>query len=241
MNIIKRLLNRFGYQLISKQYDIDKISKNRAENFPKWLEEAKAKGVDVNVYINEKVGDPKELLDRIVFPYIGEDAKVVIEVGPGTGRFASVFIDKIKKRPGWKFYMIDHSQWIITFLTLYFSEEENVLPILNDGLHFPKISNNCADLVFSNGMFIELNLSRFYTYCSESFRTLKSGGYLIFNYIDLEYDEAWEHMKKFSENPKFSFSYYTSKIVDKVFLEKGFELINRSLIGNSTYVVYRKP
>lgn len=129
----------------------------------------------------------------------------------------------------------------MTFLTQYFEKEDDVESIQNDGLSFPGIPDSCADLIFSNGVFIELNLSRFYTYCNESYRTLKPGGYLIFNYIDLEFDQAWEHMRKFSENPRFSFSYFTSSVIDRVFLEKGFRLVSRSLIGNSTYVVYQKP
>ncbi len=239
--MIKKILDRFGFYFFRKQTDLNKVSKNRAENFPKWLEEANSAGVDVNDYINSKVGNPKELLDRIAFPYLTNEANTILKVGPGTGRFAREFIEVIKERKGWKIYLIDHSTWAITFLTKYFAHYENVVPILNDGLHFPGVKDNSVDMIFSNGVFIELSLPRFYTYCNESFRTLKPGGYLIFNYIDLEYDKAWEHMHKFSENPKFSFSYHSSKAVDRIFLEKGFRLVNRSLIGNSTYVVYQKP
>ncbi len=240
MSLIKNILAKLGYQLIRKQKDLDNISKNRAENFPKWYKEASEKGEDVNDYINRNVGNPMELLERVVFPYLPDKANTVIEVGPGTGRFSRVILEKIKKNPDYKLYLIDHSQWIITFLTGYFENDKNVVAILNDGLHVPDIGDNSTDIIFSNGVFIELNLSRFYTYCNDSYRVLKPGGYIIFNYIDLEFEQAWEHMKKFSENPRFSFSYFTSKVIDKVFLEKGFSLINRSLVGNSTYVVYQK-
>ncbi|MBK9227688.1 MAG: class I SAM-dependent methyltransferase [Ignavibacteria bacterium] len=241
MSLIKNILAKFGYQLVRKQKSLETVSKNRAENFPLWLKEAEALGEDVNDYINRNVGNPLELLQKVVFPYLPAEASAVIEVGPGTGRFSRAIMDRIKANPHWKLYLLDHSQWIITFLTVYFEEYDNVYPILNDGLHVPVIDDNSTDLIFSNGVFIELNLSRFYTYCNDSYRVLKPGGHIIFNYIDLEFDQAWEHMKKFSENPRFSFSYFTSNVIDKVFLEKGFRLMNRALVGNSTYVVYQKP
>ncbi len=241
MSIIKNILSKFGYQIVKKQPNLEGVSRNRAENFPKWLDEANAAGKDVNDFINSKVGNPTELLEKIVYPYFTDSTDTVIEVGPGTGRFSREILKKLEFRKGRKLFLVDHSQWIVTFLTQYFEKEDDVESIQNDGLSFPGIPDSCADLIFSNGVFIELNLSRFYTYCNESYRTLKPGGYLIFNYIDLEFDQAWEHMRKFSENPRFSFSYFTSSVIDRVFLEKGFRLVSRSLIGNSTYVVYQKP
>jgi SAM-dependent methyltransferase len=241
MSLIKNILAKFGYQIVRRQKNLESVNKNRAENFPRYYKEAEDLGEDVNDYINRNVGNPHELLEKVVFPYLPSDARVIIEVGPGTGRFSRAFIDRIKTNPHWKLYLLDHSQWIITFLTGYFEKYDNVYPILNDGLHVPEIDSNCADLIFSNGVFIELNLSRFYTYCNDSYKVLKPGGLVIFNYIDLEFDQAWEHMKKFSENPRFSFSYFTSNVIDKVFLERGFKLLSRALVGNSTYVVYQKP
>ena len=241
MRLIKSIFSRLGYQLVRKQKDLGNVSKNRAENYPRWFEEAKALGEDVNDYIVRTTGNPLDVLDKIVFPYITSQTSAVIELGPGTGRFTREIIKKIEQNPNWKLYLIDHSQWIVTFLTGYFEKYDRVYPILNDGLHYPSIQDNSIDMIFINGVFVELNLSRFYTYCNESYRVLRPGGYLIFNYLDINYEKGWEHMKKFSVNPDFSYSYFTGETIDKMFIGKGFKLINRSPLGNSAYVVYQKP
>jgi phospholipid N-methyltransferase len=241
MRLIKSILSKFGYQLVRKQKNLDNVSKNRAENYPRWFKEAEALGEDVNDYIIGISGNPLDVLEKVVFPYFTSNTSKVIELGPGTGRFTRAIIEKIKNNQDWELYLIDHSQWIVTFLTGYFEKYDNVHPILNDGLHYPEVYDNSIDIIFINGVFVELNLSRFYTYCNDSYRVLKPGGHLIFNYLDLEYEKGWEHMKKFSVNPDFSYSYYTSGVIDRLFLEKGFKLINRSPMGNSAYVVYKKP
>lgn len=88
MSIIKNILSKFGYQIVKKQPNLEGVSRNRAENFPKWLDEANAAGKDVNDFINSKVGNPTELLEKIVYPYFTDSTDTVIEVGPGTGRFS---------------------------------------------------------------------------------------------------------------------------------------------------------
>lgn len=240
---VKRVLSRFGYQIIRKQANLDKISKKLAENFPRYLKEAEANGEDVNDYINRNVGNPKQLIERIVTPYIGSgrSCDCIIEIGPGTGRFSRELANFLSDGKDSSLYLFDHSNWLITFLTRYFESNQKIKPVQNDGLHLPLLESNSADLVFANGVFIELNLARIYTYCKDSYKVLKPGGYFIFNYLDLDFQEAWDHMKKSSENPVFSFTYFTGLIIDRLFLEEGFEFEKRSLIGQSAYVVYRKP
>lgn len=241
MSLVKKVLSRMGYQLVRKQGNLEKVSRNRAENFPKYLDEATALDQDVNDYINSRVGRPDELLNIVVYPNLSKNANIFIEIGPGTGRFAREVLKWMEGNDGFKIYLVDHSKWIITFLSDYFERDDKVIPLLNEGISLSGIESGCADMVFANGVFIELNLSRFYSYCNEAYRTLKPGGHLIFNYLDLNYDLAWEHMKKNSVNPNFSFSYFTGEVIDSIFLGKGFVLKSRDIVGNSSYVVYTKP
>ncbi len=239
--LIKNIFDRFGYDIKKKKQEVSKVSTRKAEGFPEWLRNADEAGMDVNDYICSKMGSPVPTLEMFVFPYLkGIKDPVFVEIGIGTGRWSRDIADGLRKYGNWKLYLIDHSPWIINFLTIYFEKEKNIIPLLNDGKTLPIDINESVDIIFSNGTFIEFNLQTIYAFCREFKRIIKKGGYAIFNYIDVDTDVGFNHMKGQSEQLSSCFSYHNTATIDRIFNDAGFELIKRQVLGNSTYVVYRK-
>lgn len=239
--LLKSTFNRMGYDLKKKSNGLKSVTTKRAEGFPIWLKEAQELGIDVNDHINSKFSDPAKVLEILAFPFFNSfEEPVICEIGVGTGRWSRAFAKELSSKSIWKLFIVDHSPWIVEFLKDYFKDNKNIIPVLNDGRSLPSIKNESVDLVFSNGTFVELNLTKIYSYSKELNRILKPGGYLIFNYLDLNSEEAWKHLIEKSENPASPFTYHAKETIDKIFINDGFEIYDRKLLGNSTYVTFKK-
>lgn len=239
--LIINIFDKFGYDIRKKKYDIYSFSTHKAEGFPEWLKKADEAGMDVNDYINSKMGSPVPTLEMFVFPYLkGLKDPVFCEIGIGTGRWSRDIASELNNYGKWKLYIVDHSAWIINFLVNYFEREKNIFPLLNDGITLPVNESSSVDIVFSNGTFIEFNLQKIFSYCREFKRVLKKNGYAIFNYIDVDSEVGYNHLKTQADKVNSCFTYHSTSVIDKIFNEAGFELIERKVLGNSTYVVFRK-
>lgn len=236
--LINKILNKTGFEL--KRLNTSS-GKRLAEGFPSYLAEADKSGVDVNDHINSKLGNPEYDLGIILYPILKElKNPAVCELGVGTGRWSREIIKELKNNSSWQLFLVDHSGWIVNFLNKYFEEEKNVFPVLNDGRTLPFKEDNFLDLIFCQGTFIELNLVRIVSYCSEFHRVLKQNGIAVFNYISLDTDNGWNHLLTQSAKSESCFTYHSSQTIDRIFIEKRFEKINSLLLGNSTYVYFRK-
>lgn len=239
--LINLFLNKLGYELKYISPSKIRAGKHLAEGFPEYLREAENAGTDVNDYINSRLGNPANDLEIILNKELKEiKDPVLCELGVGTGRWTREIINTIRHNSSWKIYLVDHSGWIIEFLKLYFKNEKNIIPLLNDGRILPFQEKNFLDLIFCQGMFIELKLSAIASYASEFQRTLKKDGIAVFNYIDLNTENGWNHMLKESNNPSSCFTYHSGQTIERIFTDSGFEKIKSILLGNSTYAYFRK-
>ena len=216
---------------------IKNVPKN-AEGFPGYLQEALALEMDVNDWIEQKLGWLQALpvLEKTVFPYLNQDA-IVCELGPGTGRHARHLLARL---PVGEIHLVDKSFWIINFLSNYFKANPNVHLYHSNGLSLPISNDNWADLAMSFGTFIELNLGLFHLYSREFFRVLKPRGYCVLNYLDISTDVGWRHLETNSLFYGNTFTYHSPAVVDKIFTSAGFEIVTRIQITN-TYLICRKP
>jgi len=229
---IRRGLNYLGYE-ITKYSGIDPL----CEGFNRYFFESTKEGMDVNDWIEERLGwEPAlPLLKKVVFPYLNE-ISCVCEIGPGTGRHARHILPLIGKG---KLHLFDHSSWIRNHLTTYFSDWRNVYIYESNGtlINLPSAS---VDLCFSNGTFIELKLGTIMLYAEEFGRIVKKDGYVIFDYIDISTEEGWQYLKSQSCVHHKTFTYHCGHTIDRVFSSVGFTVVERQQDGKSTYIVLQK-
>lgn len=232
-----RVLSPFGLEITRSQ--LVQALDIKAEGFPEYLLEAKKLNMDVNDWIEQRLGweAALPLLEQIVFPRLREDS-VVCELGAGTGRHARHIAPRLTRG---ELHLVDYSPWTVAFLRSYFQANPRVFVYLNDGCSLPFLNDSGTDLIFSNGTFIELKLGLFYLYSREFFRVLKPGGYCVFDYIDVTTPEGWDHLATWSKEYGSCFTYHTPETIDKVFVSAGFEIVGRHQSGKSTYLTVRKP
>jgi ubiquinone/menaquinone biosynthesis C-methylase UbiE len=233
------ILAIFGCEIRKKTLKGEGARDRRAEGFPGYVEESGKVGMDVNDWEEQVLGWDKALpiLEQTVFKYVRADS-IVCNLGVGTGRWARHIAAKVPKG---QLHLVDHSPWLVEFLTEYFHANPNVRIHLNDGYALPW-DKACQDLIFSGGTFIALKLGHVYLYSREFFRVLRSGGHCVIEYIDATTPEGWNWLETQS-NRKFAdcYTYYTPELIDRVFSSAGFDIVNRHHIRGRTFLVCKKP
>lgn len=245
--LVKNLSGKFGYEL--RRIKSVNTPANKAESHPEYLRDSEVSGLDVNDYQEIKLGflKPMPLLENSLFPLINKFANPeIIELGPGTGRWTRHIIDYLKNKNGGVLVLADHSEWILEFLKVYFEKNESsglrLRYELCDGYNLPEtIKDSTADIIFSANTFIAFGVYKVYTYSHDFYRKLKSGGYCIFDYIDIESEGGWKFLKlKIAEKLDY-YTYHRFEAVNKIFLDAGFEFTESREYGKSTYLTYKKP
>ncbi len=254
MSIKRRILSladditeKFGYKIVKIQNK--KKTDLKAEAHPSYMVDAAAAGMDINDYQEIRLGFAESLpfLKKTVFPYLDKiQQPLIIELGPGSGRWSRHLIKKVKDNGGGSIILADHSAWIVDFLKEYFKDAaDNKLNLTFsqcDGFKLPQyIENSSADLIFASNTFVALGIFYYYTYSRDFYRVLKSGGYCIFDYIDLNTEGGWNFLKQKTQEGLNYYSYYTFEAVDKVFSDSGLVFVSRCNYGKSTYLIYKKP
>jgi len=227
---VNSLLSPFGFHISRK--------KKTSSTWVSDLRDAKALNMDVNDWLETKLGWPPALpiLEEIVFPHLRNDS-LICELGVGTGRHSRHLLSKI---PNGEIYLVDNSPWVINFVKKYFSHEKRVHFHLCNGSSIPFINDSQIDLVFSDGTFITMNLGSFYLYSHEFYRILKPGGYCIIDFIDISTLEGQNHLETQSAQYWRTFTYHTYETVSMIFRSAGFEIIDHKQIGKSSYLICRK-
>jgi len=226
------LARRLGYEL--RPWRVDE----KSEGFVGYVTEAQRAGMDVNDWEEHVLGWVPALpaLERMVFSAMRADWRVV-EIGPGTGRFSRYLAERLSSG---ELRLVDHSPWLVSFLRTYFRENPRVSVTLNDGYTLPFDEVGWADLVFSAGTLIALKLGAIELYAREFARVLKSGGRVIFDYIDPETPEGWRHLTSQTSYLRSVYTYHTASAIEKVFKSAGFRIGDRCQDGKSTYLTVIK-
>ncbi len=220
-------LRPFGYEVR------DRILSEKPEGFPGYLAAAQRLGMDVNDYEESQLGwyPAQPLLEATTFGYL-RDNSIVCEVGPGTGRFSRLILPRI---PRGELHLVDHSAWMVRFLTRYFGGQPNVRTYLGDGHSLPLAGSGWVDVVFVAGTIIALKLATIDLYAQEFARILKRGGAVVFDYLDPTTPDGWTHLKTDGRKLPDVYAYHAPEVIDRVFSEAGFGEFRRTQLGKSTY------
>src|SRR4051794_11224539 len=125
-------------------------------------------------------------LDRDVFaPFLGE-ADVMVEIGPGGGRFTEILRPKCRA-----LHAVDTSPTMIDALRERFGDGDGLVYHVGDGRGLP-LADASADAVFSYGVFVHLQHWDIYNYLAETARVLKPGGKAIIQHSNTFSPLGWK-------------------------------------------------
>lgn len=232
---LRKVVNRLGFEVTRS--GSSRHGDPLCEGFDTYLAKAEQANVDINDWLESELKWESALptLDEVVFPYLSGSERVC-EIGPGTGRHARHIIPMIGDG---ELHLFDHSTWVQGFLHNYFNEHRNVTVHQSTGNELDMLDES-ADLIFSNGTFIEMKLGTIYLLSREFARVCRKGGLVVFDYIDISTSEGWKYLESRSSEYSNCYTYHCEQTIDKVFAKAGFVPAKRWPNGKSTYVVFTK-
>jgi ubiquinone/menaquinone biosynthesis C-methylase UbiE len=142
--------------------------------------------------------------------------------------------------PRGELHLVDHSPWMVRFLTEYFHSTANIKVHLGDGHSLPLHGNAWVDVVFVAGTLIALKLGTIRLYALDFARVLKPGGVLIFDYLDPTTTEGWAHLQLEGSQLPDVYTYHAPDVIDRVFSEAGFEGFERQPLFKHTFFTARR-
>ena len=126
-------------------------------------------------------------LDEKVFaPFLG-NCEVLLEIGPGGGRFTEILLPKCNK-----FIAADTSPTMLRLLRERFMRCTKIEYLLLDGRGLSPIPDKSVDAAFSYGVFVHLQHWDIYNYLSELNRVLKQGGRAIIQHANTFSGLGWK-------------------------------------------------
>jgi len=213
-----------------------------AEGYPRYLEKASSLGKDLNDFLDEDMGwiKPLPVLEETLFPVFDKfSSPEILELGPGTGRWTRHILKKAKQYNLKRITLVDHSEWMINFLKEYFKDESVIEFVKNNGQSL-SFDPGSFDIVFSQGVFIELKPSFIYLYSIELSKVIRQGGYFVFDYFNFDSDEGWNYFIEESHKGNIYYTFYSDNFIQKIFTMAGFELQKKYVYGKAVFAVFRK-
>jgi ubiquinone/menaquinone biosynthesis C-methylase UbiE len=130
-----------------------------------WTQQAEYCGVSYEQW--------KESLARtFLIPYLKEST-VVLEIGPGHGRWSSMMPQRVSKGT---VHLVDLSKACLDFCKKRFEEHHNVQYWPTNGKTLPPDLNTKVDFVFSFDTFVHIEEPEVRSYVKELYRVLKPNG-----------------------------------------------------------------
>ena len=175
-------------------------------------------------------GDPDSLetLQRVRDQYLApllSPESTVVEIGPGGGRWTRYLLG-VKR-----LYAVDFHQELLDELAKNF-DQPNIVRIKNSGSDFPGVPSASADLIFSFGVFVHLDLPIIESYLSEMRRILKPDGVAFLQYSDKSKPAALKN-SAFSDN--------TPEIMRGLLNDHGYQIVREDteILWHSSIVIFK--
>jgi SAM-dependent methyltransferase len=125
-------------------------------------------------------------LDRtVVSPFIGQ-VDVIVEIGPGGGRFTEILLPKCQR-----LVAVDTSATMLDLLRERFLGRDDLECVLGDGRGLPRVADESVDAAFSFDVFVHLQHWDIFNYLVELQRVLRPGGKAIIHHSNTFSDLGW--------------------------------------------------
>lgn len=126
-------------------------------------------------------------LDEVVFaPFLGS-CDVLLEIGPGGGRFTEILLPKCKQ-----LIALDTSSTMLKLLRQRFPASAHIEYVLGDGKGLSRVPDRSIDVVFCYDVFVHLQHWDIYNYLTETRRVLKPGGKAVIHYANTFSELGWK-------------------------------------------------
>lgn len=175
---------------VAQGWDLYGVARKNKQNLGVEWDKPKKLGLD----LPEGENVPS-YLDRVVFgPYLGT-CEVLLEIGPGGGRFTEVLLPRCER-----LIALDTSEAMLELLKRRFEGTNKIDYELGDGLGLAPVKDSSVDRAFSYGVFVHLQHWDIYNYMEELERVLVPGGKAIIQHSNTFSELGWNHFKR--EVPK---------------------------------------
>jgi ubiquinone/menaquinone biosynthesis C-methylase UbiE len=193
------------------------------------------------------VATPEEILpylDRVVFsPFLGT-CDVLLEIGPGGGRFTEILLPKCRR-----LIAVDTSETMLQLLQERFRGDERLEYQLGDGHGLGGVASESVDAAFSYGVFVHLQHWDIFKYLTELERVLKPGGKAIIQHSNTLSELGWELFTKQVERQlnrhklPFTFTVNTPELMRELVARAGLECVDSltDVVRRDCITLIRKP
>jgi ubiquinone/menaquinone biosynthesis C-methylase UbiE len=183
-------------------------------------------------------------LDRVVFdPFLGT-CDVVLEIGPGGGRFTEILLPKCRK-----LIAIDTSKTMLDLLRERFRGDERIEYQYSEGRGLEGVPDGSIDAAFSYGVFVHLQHWDIFNYLLELNRVLRPGGKAVIQHSNTLSELGWAVFR--AEVPRqlnrhklpFTFTVNTPQLMRDLVTRAGLECVDTvtEVVRRDCITLIRKP
>lgn len=192
--------------------------------FAVWLERHEA-AVRRGGYLGDDWGNDAYVdgvVGRFCLPHIESGAAVVLEIGPGGGRYTERLLPHARR-----LHAVDVSGEILDHLAARIGGDGRLLAHRGDGRSLAAVPDASVDFVFSFNLFLFLDLETVHDYCAEIRRVLRKGGVAVLQYADYSSEGGRRHFLAGrsaalgAEKPFTRFRYLTREFMERVLATEG--------------------
>lgn len=120
------------------------------------------------------------IAEKICYPYL-DNSSIVVEIGTGAGLLAARIINRFPKIT---YYSLEPNKDLNKYLKKHLPN--NLREVTCSGFDLKGIDTSSIDFVIAYGVFTYLDTAAIVRYCKEAVRTLREGGYLLFDIFDTD-------------------------------------------------------
>ena len=188
--------------------------------FERWISEAETAGEDPNdIGDREWHGSAEDGARKHYLPHI-TSRSVVLELGPGTGRYTRHIIGVCRRM-----ILVDYSSIVCEWLEKYLEGRGEYELHHISGPQMPQVNDETVDFAFAHGVFEHLFLDDIFWFFEEFYRVLRPGALFKFNFDNLMSDGGMAHLRRTQGAPgeRNIFRFYHPESLCNLARQTGFQ------------------